>query len=69
LDPTTANITEHHFVGGLLYRITPSLWFDSNLTYVLANTETYNSAVYGPNTTSRVGGYELIFTLGYWPKS
>jgi long-chain fatty acid transport protein len=69
LDPTTANITQHHLVGGLLYRITPSLWFDSNFTYVLTATETYNSAIYGPNTTSRVGGYELIFTLGYWPKS
>lgn len=69
LDPTTANITEHHFVGGLLYRITPSLWLDSNFTYVLAGTQTYNSPLYGPNTTSRVGGYELIFTLGYWPKS
>lgn len=68
LDPTTANITEHHFMGGLLYRFTPSLWFDSNFTYVLANSATYDSAVYGPNTTSRVGGYELMFTLGYWPK-
>lgn len=68
LEPTNANITEHHFVGGLLYRITPSLWFDSNITYALTNSETYNSAIYGPNTTSRVGGYEMMLTLGYWPK-
>ncbi len=65
LDPTTANITEHHFVGGLLYKVTPRWYVDGLVNYTASNTVTYDSALWGASTTSKAGGYEVVLSLGY----
>jgi long-chain fatty acid transport protein len=68
LDPTSANITVHHFAGGAWYHLTKTLRLDGNFTYALTNNVTYDSARYGNNTTLSVGGYEALVTLSYWPE-
>ncbi|MEW6543391.1 MAG: outer membrane protein transport protein [Nitrospirota bacterium] len=68
LDPTSANITVHHFAGGAWYHLAKTLRLDGNFTYALTNNVTYDSARYGNNTTLSVGGYEALVTLSYWPE-
>ncbi|GKS57049.1 aromatic hydrocarbon degradation protein [Nitrospira sp.] len=65
IDPTTANITVHHFVGGVTYKFTPGMWLDVLTTYVLPNEVTYNHPLWGPNTTSRIAGYDVIASFSY----
>jgi len=71
LDPTSSNITLHHFAAGSGYKLTNTLRFDANFTYVLTNTVTSSNpnttAIYGNNTMLSVGGYEALITLSYWP--
>jgi long-chain fatty acid transport protein len=47
MDPTNANITEHHFVGGLAYKLTPEVKFDTMVNYVLDSERTYDSTRWG----------------------
>ncbi len=69
MDPTNANITEHHLVGGFAYKFTPELKLDTMANYVLESESTYNSSRWGPNSRSQVGGYELVFYLSWFPQS
>jgi len=68
LDPTNANIVEHHIVAGAAYKFMPSLSLDTTFTYSPPSQRTYDasSAFLGPNTLLEVGGYEFQFTLSYW---
>ncbi len=67
MDPTNANIVEHHFVGGAAYWVASDLRLEGAFTYALTNEATYNSATWGNNTKLEVGGYDLMFTLSYRP--
>ena len=65
LDPTNANIVEHHIVGALAYRLTKALLVETFSTYGIRKQETFNSQLFGNNTTLEVGGYEVGITLTY----
>jgi long-chain fatty acid transport protein len=65
LDPTNANIVQHHIAAGLGYRVTPGLLLDIWSTYGVQEQRTVDSALYGANTTLKVGGYEVGITLTY----
>ncbi len=65
LDPTNANITEQHLVGALSYQVNQAWALETFATYALQKQETFNSALFGPNTTLKVGGYDFGFTLTY----
>ncbi|TAJ29660.1 MAG: hypothetical protein EPO64_03665 [Nitrospirae bacterium] len=67
VDPTSANIVEHHLAGGAAYKLTPTLKLEGVFTYSPMNSVTYDSARYGNNTTLDVGGSEFFLTLSYWP--
>lgn len=68
IDPTSANIIEHHLVGGFAYKFTPTLKLDTMVTYAIESESTYNSSRWGNNVTSQTGGYEVIFYLSWWPQ-
>lgn len=65
LDPINANIVEQHIVGAFQYRVTQALAFEMWATYAIQKSETYNSTLFGPNTTLDVGGYDVGITLTY----
>jgi len=65
LDPTNANIVQHHIVAGLGYRFTPGLLLDIWSTYGVQEQRTVDSQLFGPNTTIKVGGYDVGITLTY----
>jgi len=65
LDPTNANIVEHHIVGALAYHFTQAFMVETFFTYGIQKQETFNSPLFGNNTTLEVGGYEVGITLTY----
>ncbi|TLY18413.1 MAG: hypothetical protein E6K68_11350 [Nitrospirae bacterium] len=65
LDPINANIVQHHIAAGLAYRFTPGLLLDIWSTYGVQEQRTFDSQLFGANTTLKVGGYEVGITLTY----
>lgn len=67
LSPLTPLILEHHFTGGLGFRLTERWSFDIGAVYGLKNTVTYTNPAlpFGPNATESVSAYYVFNTLSY----